>query len=427
LQDEGSAAFDERAYRGRGRSGGALRKPGQRNEGAAVMSDGAMRARDDGRGAKRRFSGPVVQKPLVLQPSFGRPSYAPALERRASEAGRPPFGDCREGQVYAALDLGTNNCRLLIAKPEHRPRRSKADALRIVDAFSRIVRLGEGLGRARRISEDAIERTLAALEICRDKMSARGVTRARLVATQACRAAENGEEFVSRVDERTGLRLDVIDRETEARLAARGCGSLADPLAESVLLFDIGGGSTELVWLARSGSGSGAFDLRFWTSLELGVVSLAEHFGGKSVSAATFSAMIDYGLEAISPFAEAVGGARRCPRFHLLGTSGTVTTLAGVHLGLERYDRWRVDGLWMSDEEASRAIDRLREMDFDERVANGCIGPQRADLVLAGCAIFEAIRRAFPATRTRIADRGLREGMLLELMEEDGVFSPREA
>lgn len=336
---------------------------------------------------------------------------------------RPARGPCAtesHGPVYAALDLGTNNCRLLIAKREQRARR-KSDMLRVVDAFSRIVRLGEGMGHARRISEEAIERTLAALDVCREKMSVRGVTRARLVATQACRAAENGEEFVQRVEERTGLRLEIIDRETEARFAARGCGSLADPQAESVLLFDIGGGSTELVWLARPGHPSAGFELRHWTSLELGVVSLAERYGGRSVSEAVFATMTAHALEALGPFAGMTAAERRCQRFHLLGTSGTVTTLAGVHLGLERYDRWRVDGLWLSDEDATRAIDRLRAMDFDQRSANGCIGPQRADLVLAGCAIFEAIRRVFPAPRTRIADRGLREGMLLELMDEDEI------
>lgn len=324
--------------------------------------------------------------------------------------------------TYAALDLGTNNCRLLIARPERRPRRRNTDFLRVIDAFSRIVRLGEGLGRAGRISEAAIDRTIAALDICRSKMEARGVNRARLVATQACRGAANGEEFVERVREQTGLELEVIDRETEARFAARGCGSLADPQATSVLLFDIGGGSTELVWLTRPENSGGPRELHSWTSLELGVVTLAEHFGGKLVDAHTFTAMKDHALAALMHFVEQTAEIRRCSRFHLLGTSGTVTTLAGVHLGLERYDRWRVDGLWMTDAEATRAIERLRAMDFDERVANGCIGPQRADLVLAGCAIFEAIREVFPAARTRIADRGLREGMLLELMEADGAI-----
>ncbi|MGA9599900.1 MAG: Ppx/GppA phosphatase family protein [Methylocystis sp.] len=349
-------------------------------------------------------------------PLDGRRAVAPAPSSRVHH----PASRAAE-HVYAALDLGTNNCRLLIARPERRPRRRATEALRIVDAFSRIVRLGEGLGRNGRISEAAIERTLEALQICRDKMESRGVTRARLVATQACRTAANGDEFTARARERTGLELEIIDRETEARFAARGCGNLADTRSESVLLFDIGGGSTELVWLARpDATPSARLELDQWTSVELGVVSLAEHFGGKSVSAETFEAMTNCARDALRPFAESLAGRRRCERFHLLGTSGTVTTLAGVHLGLDRYDRWRVDGLWLSDGEASRAIERLRAMDFEERVANGCIGPQRADLVLAGCAIFQAIRGHFPAERTRIADRGLREGMLLELMEAEG-------
>jgi exopolyphosphatase/guanosine-5'-triphosphate,3'-diphosphate pyrophosphatase len=351
-----------------------------------------------------------------------RTAFASRHPARPMGAGRRPIKESGPGHIYAALDLGTNNCRLLVAKPEHRPRRPGADLLRIVDAFSRIVRLGEGMGRAGRISEEAIERTIAALDVCRAKMNARGVTRARLVATQACRAAANGEDFIARVRKSTGLELEIIDRETEARFAARGCGALADPLAECALLFDIGGGSTELVWLARSCDPHSNYELRAWTSLQLGVVSLAEHFGGRHVSAETFIAMTNYARDALMNFYVETAAERRCPRFHLLGASGTVTTLAGVHLGLKRYDRWRVDGLWMSNDEASSAIHRLRQMNFDERVANGCIGPQRADLVLAGCAIFEAIRELFPAERTRIADRGLREGMLLELMEEDGAF-----
>ena len=372
-------------------------------------------------GERRGRRAPDARAGPVSDHGGGPPWRAPA----SCASARPQGGSHDSRHLYAALDLGTNNCRLLIARPERRPRRRGADFLRVVDAFSRIVRLGEGLGRAGRISEEAIERTIAALEICRDKMEARGVTRSRLVATQACRSAANGEEFVARVQERTGLLLEVIDRETEARFAARGCGALADPHAESVLLFDIGGGSTELVWLTRASRNFAAptYVLRNWTSLELGVVSLAEHFGGRSVSETTFAAMTQQARDALLHFADATAAEKRCSRFHLLGTSGTVTTLAGVHLGLERYDRWRVDGLWMSNEDATRAIMRLRDMDFDARVANGCIGPQRADLVLAGCAIFEAIREVFPAERTRIADRGLREGMLLELMEADGVFA----
>lgn len=322
--------------------------------------------------------------------------------------------------VYAALDLGTNNCRLLVATPAGREEPSGAEGLRVVDAFSRIVRLGEGLLHTGRLSDGAMARALDALDICRDKMDQRRVTRARLIATEACRAASNGAEFIARVEKRTGLRLEIIDRETEARLAATGCGSLADPTAANVILFDIGGGSTEIVWLAREpGTGKRCVKAGPWTSIELGVVTLADKFGGESVDCEKYEKMIALFAAALEPFVATLHAMQLCKHFHLLGTSGTVTTIAGVHLGLDRYDRRRVDGLWMSGDAVDRAIARLRAMSYEERAAQGCIGRDRADLVLAGCAIFEAIRRAFPAPRVRIADRGLREGMLIELMQAD--------
>lgn len=319
--------------------------------------------------------------------------------------------------TYAALDLGTNNCRLLVARPAR-------EGFRIVDAFSRIVRLGEGVSASGRLSEQAIRRTLAALEICRDKMDVRGVSRARLIATEACRMAENGEEFLGRVYERTGLDLEIVDRETEAHLAAAGCAALADPQAKGVLLFDIGGGSSEIVWL---GQGHGAASdvrgrVRHWASLKLGVVTLAEKFGGVHVTSDIFDAMVDHVSQELAEFCARVAQETQCDAFHLLGTSGTVTTLAGVHLGLQRYDRRRVDGLWMNADEIDAALTHLRAMTYEQRVANGCIGAERADLVLAGCAILEAIRLAFPSDRVRIADRGLREGILAELMSADGVW-----
>jgi exopolyphosphatase/guanosine-5'-triphosphate,3'-diphosphate pyrophosphatase len=341
--------------------------------------------------------------------------------------------------TYAALDLGTNNCRLLVARPvlddPARNGQSGAShgAFRIVDSFSRIVRLGEGLSQTGRLNEAAIERSIDALEVCRDKMINRGVTRARLIATEACRAAENGDEFIARVRQRTGLDIEIVDRETEAHLAAAGCASLADSDAEGVVLFDIGGGSSEVVWLGRDprgGNGQARHKphdvrqrVRVWASLQLGVVSLAEKFGGLNVTTETFEAMANHVAGELSHFAERAGVQQKCRRFHLLGTSGTVTTLAGVHLGLPRYDRRRVDGLWMSDEEVSTAMERLRAMTYEDRVNNGCIGPERADLVLAGCAILEAIRRAFPSPRIRIADRGLREGILLQLMHADRAWA----
>ena len=336
----------------------------------------------------------------------------------AASAGTPLRGPHGPFHTYAALDLGTNNCRLLVARPAR-------EGFRILDAFSRIVRLGEGVSASGRLSEQAIRRTIAALEICRDKMDLRGVSRARLIATEACRMAQNGNEFLDRVYERTGLDLEIVDRETEAHLAAAGCASLADPSARGVVLFDIGGGSSEIVWLTRGQDGRQndiRSRVRHWASLKLGVVTLAEKFGGVHVTDEIFESMVDHVAGELAEFCERVTAETRCERFHLLGTSGTVTTLAGVHLGLLRYDRRRVDGLWMSADEIDDALDGLRDMSYEQRVANGCIGSERADLVLAGCAILEAIRRAFPAERVRIADRGLREGILAELMSADGVW-----
>jgi exopolyphosphatase/guanosine-5'-triphosphate,3'-diphosphate pyrophosphatase len=320
------------------------------------------------------------------------------------------------GPTYAALDLGTNNCRLLVARATH-------DGFRVIDAFSRIIRLGEGITASGRLGEPAIGRAIEVLGICRDKMRNRGVTRSRLIATEACRLAENGDEFLDRVRAEVGISLEVVDRETEAMLAATGCTPLVDPDAEGAILFDIGGGSSEIASLgpskpSRRGPPEPA--MQGWTSLPLGVVTLAERHGGITVTREIFEAMVAEAAEHIAPFARA--HTPHAATMHLLGTSGTVTTIAGVHLGLRRYDRRRVDGCWMMDDEVTEVMQRLLAMSYDERVCNACIGAERADLVLAGCAILEAIRRAFPAGRLRVADRGLREGMLVQMMRADGVW-----
>jgi exopolyphosphatase/guanosine-5'-triphosphate,3'-diphosphate pyrophosphatase len=327
----------------------------------------------------------------------------------------PPQTPARSaGVTYAALDLGTNNCRLLVARPT-------AEGFRVIDAFSRIVRLGEGLSLTGRLGEAAIARTLEALRICRDKMAARGVTRARTIATEACRSAINGAEFVDVVRRRLGIELEIVDRETEAHLAAAGVGELADRDARSIVMFDIGGGSSEIIWLRIDDQARRAGRVHAWESMRLGVVSLAEKFGGVDVTDETFAAMTGEVADALAPFVAKVADETRCDRFHLLGTSGTVTTIAGVHLDLPRYDRRQVDGLWLGRAEVDDAVARLRSMSYKERAANACIGHERADLVLAGCAILEAIRAHFPAERLRIADRGLREGILSQMMREDGV------
>ena len=351
------------------------------------------------------------------------PTIDPAPPQRSRHDRQSPgrhngaLGRDRGGATYAALDLGTNNCRLLVARPN-------GDGFRVVDAFSRIIRLGEGVSGSGRLSDAAIERAVEALAICRDKMRNRGVTRARLIATEACRAAANGSDFRDRVAEEVGLELEVIDRETEAQLAAAGCTPLIDPQAEGVVLFDIGGGSSELVCLSRSQAmraGPPLPRINGWVSLPHGVVTLAERHGGFTVTRESYEHMVVEVAEVLAPFAREHGG-EGLRGIHMLGTSGTVTTIAGIHLNLKRYDRNRVDGCWMSAEEINAVVDRLLAMSYQDRVASPCIGAERADLVLAGCAILEAIRRAFPCPRLRVADRGLREGMLVQMMRDDGVW-----
>src|SRR5258705_1783745 len=316
--------------------------------------------------------------------------------------------------VYAALDLGTNNCRLLIACPT-------GGGFRVVDSFSRIIRLGEGISATGWISDAAIERAIAALSICRDKIHSKRAGRLRLIATEACRAASNADGFRDRVAAETGIRLEVIDRETEATLAVIGCSPLLDPRGRGAILFDIGGGSTELVRIERDPDVPNAAPrIKAWMSMPLGVVTLAEHFGGRDVTPQSYALMVQEVARYIAPFASEHGDDLR--DMHLLGTSGTVTTLAGVHLNLLRYDRRRIDGIWMSDADLTATTARLLAMSYHERAANHCISVERADLVLAGCAILAAIRNAFPLPRLRVADRGLREGMLAGMMREDGVL-----
>ena len=346
------------------------------------------------------------------KPRKGRAGKGANRQRRGDSAGAAEA-------PYGALDLGTNNCRLLIAQPS-------PHGLAVVDAFSRIVRLGEGLGISGALSEAAMRRTIEALRVCSNKLMWHRVGPRRLIATEACRLATNGAEFISRVTAETGLVLEIIDRETEARLAAAGAEPLIDNSAESAVIFDIGGGSTEVMWMQREGPG---FALHAWTSLAAGVVTLSERLdGGRDVSPETFAAMRAHVKVLLQPFVDEVSaktGGTLVPS-HLLGTSGTVTTIAGVHLGLRHYDRSKVDGSWLDSEGAGAVTAQLLAMTYEERTQNGCIGRERADLVLAGCAILEEIRIAFPAQRIRVADRGLREGILMQMMMRDGLMGRRQ-
>jgi exopolyphosphatase/guanosine-5'-triphosphate,3'-diphosphate pyrophosphatase len=309
---------------------------------------------------------------------------------------------------YAALDLGTNNCRMLIARPD-------GDQFFIVDAFSRIVRLGEGLGASGRLSDAAMDRAVSALSICADKLMRRNVHLARSVATEACRRAANGAEFVDRVYRETGIKLDVIPAEEEARLAVVGCHRLLEEGDGPALVFDIGGGSTELVIVDTRGEEPRTLD---WLSVPWGVVSLAESEGPDpdclDERLAAYERMRTRVAESFTHFAERQPGGRSDLR--LLGTSGTVTTLASVHLGLPSYDRKLVDGLIVPSEAMRGISTDLSRRSLAERAKLACIGQERADLVVAGCAILEAILDIWPAPRVGVADRGIREGILRQLM-----------
>lgn len=450
VKDATGEPVRKRKRRRRSKSG-----QGQQAAGANRASDASVAKQATGPGAEHHSSRRNSKKHRQRRGLQGRPLAAGDKPRPAADAGAKPQPHpagavartderatsvhggqedrCGSGQtfshgldsaspLYAALDLGTNNCRLLIAQP------TRPGQFRVVDAFSRIVRLGEGLGASGRLSQDAMDRSIEALKVCAAKLKTREIRKTRLIATEATRAAENGEAFLARVFAETGLELEIISRETEARLAVSGCSSLVGRETKSVVLFDIGGGSSEIavIKIGESRSSRLANHITHWTSLPVGVVTLSERHGGQHVTPESFEAMVVEVQGMLDKF--------DCPEnhtldnpgdengFHLIGTSGTVTTLAGVHLDLPRYDRRKVDGLWLSDDEVSAMQARLLSWDFTARAANPCIGPDRADLVLAGCAILEAIRRRWPSERMRVADRGLREGLLTDMMADDGVW-----
>jgi exopolyphosphatase/guanosine-5'-triphosphate,3'-diphosphate pyrophosphatase len=330
----------------------------------------------------------------------------------ASLGGRRP--------LFAAVDLGTNNCRLLIATPAPR-------GFRIVDTFSRIVRLGEGLSLTGRLGEAAMERACDALAVCAERIARRGVATVRAVATQACRAAANGPQFLEMVTARTGLRLAAISPREEAELAVIGCLDLVDRKAEVALVLDVGGGSTELSWIDMTAPGLSALargrldrppPIAAWFSAPIGVVTLAERFPERHGEAAWRREMVEAAKAELAAFrgADRLRELFVSGRGHIVGTSGAITSLAGVHLNLKRYDRRRVDGLWMTREACERAADRLALMSLPARAAQPCIGPDRADLVVAGAAILQAVQELWPCARVRVADRGLREGLLLTLI-----------
>ena len=318
----------------------------------------------------------------------------------------------RHAPAFAAIDLGTNNCRLLIGAPN-------GSGFRVLDSFSRIVRLGEGLQTTGRLSPLAMDRAVDALRACSDRMARRPIRAMRAIATEACRQAANVNEFLARVRTETGIRFDVISAREEAELALESCAPLLMGTGRRALLFDIGGGSTEVAWARLDGCGARP-ELIGYDSLPLGVVSLSERYGAAAFTAAGFEAMVDDVAARLEPFerVHCIAHEGRNGGVRLLGTSGTVTTLAGVAMGLLRYRRPLVDGTVLTAGAADHALDVLRGLGPGGLALHPCVGADRADFVLPGCAVFEAIRRTWPATEVVVADRGLREGMLLRMMRQ---------
>jgi exopolyphosphatase/guanosine-5'-triphosphate,3'-diphosphate pyrophosphatase len=401
-----------------------------------------------GEGERSAAGVPVAAQPSVSaqrdQPTGASPSSdvpsdacSPVDSCGQAAPGECP-GDHRDSQVwrggplqrsaFAAIDLGTNNCRLLIARPA-------GDNFIVVDAFSRVVRLGEGLAQTGKLSQEAMDRALGALQVCADKLRRRNVQLARSVATEACRRASNGMEFIERVRQETGIAFDVISAREEARLAVLGCHILLEPGFGPALIFDIGGGSTELVLIE---SGPGVPRILDWISVPWGVVSLTETFGdevGGEASADEAARLVRYAkmreavADSFSSFAQRVAGKRAEGAdiaadgeggLRLLGTSGTVTTLASLHLDLLQYDRRAVDGLIVPAVSMRDISSRLSALSPDQRRELPCIGRERADLVVAGCAILETILDLWPAERLGVADRGIREGILRSLITAGG-------
>ncbi len=330
------------------------------------------------------------------------------------------------GELYAALDLGTNNCRLLIARPSFQ-QHTQHKTLKVLDSYSRIVRLGEGVSDTGKLGDEAMRRTIRALATCKQKLLRYGISKHRFVATEACRRAENAEQFLDRVKDELGLKIDIISNEEEARLAFLGCSSLLMKDTRYALAFDIGGGSTEFMWVKidpeQPLNSHKRHLIQDWLSLPYGVMNMSEQFGGPAFTEMYFEEIVNKISSLLMPMERENQIATRMWKedVQMLSTSGTVTTLAAIHLDLPHYDRAKIDGIKLSISDIRGATQTLMRMSPAARAAHPCIGASRTDFILSGCAIFEAIARTFPIDKITIADRGVREGIIVSLMREVGA------
>jgi len=352
------------------------------------------------------------------QKSSGSASSSAKGHERRRRSGRPRRRSGEKPATYAALDLGTNNCRLLIAK-------ELSHGFQIVDSYSKVVRLGQGLAASGQLSQQSMDAAVNALGVCARKMKSKNVKRWRCIATEACRRAGNGEEFLSRVKNETGIALEIISARVEARLAVMGCLNLIDPTKDVALVVDIGGGSTELSWVdirklrdPNHKMKTHRPPISAWASLPIGVVTLSERIPETADRESWYEDMKQLVRDTI---AETACDTRFTRAFeegkgHIIGTSGTITSLAGIHLKLPYYQRDKVDGLWFRSRDAVKVARNMASRSPDDRAKEPCIGRDRAKLLVAGCAITDVICEMWPSKMIRVADRGLREGMLMGLM-----------
>ena len=339
----------------------------------------------------------------------GQSTGRKAGRRRGGVSRRHRSHDDRR-KIIAALDLGTNNCRLLIAHP-------KPGGFKVIDGFSKIVRLGEGVAATGNLSAAAMDRTLDALKMCAERIVRRGVSHGRYIATEACRQAGNGELFLERIEKEVGIRLEAIPSREEAVLTLAGCLPLLDADVPYALTFDVGGGSAEVLWVKLRKDLPP--EILGWISLPCGVVTMTERYGDPDISCARYAEMVSDIIALLKPFDDQYGISTAIERgeVQMLGTAGTVTTIAGVQMDLNRYNRSLVDGSWLDFETIYSVCSNLVNATFDERASYACVGRNRAELVVAGCGVLEAICKTWPAGRLRVADRGVREGILLGLSE----------
>ncbi|MEJ6608185.1 MAG: Ppx/GppA phosphatase family protein [Paracoccaceae bacterium] len=368
-----------------------------------------------------------------------RPKGAGAIPNPVDRAAPRPD----PSELYAALDLGTNSCRMLIAHPV-------GSEFQVFDSFSKSVQLGQGLESSGLLSNASMKRTIQALRICQQKLQRYKVRNMRLVATEACRRASNSQQFIATVQQQTGLRLEIIQPEEEARLAVISCAPLVSAKTQQLMVVDIGGGSTELVWIdlsevprrqrgraimrlhagfkqsgTRSLSASGvdipAAKVVDWISVPLGVATLRDQFRDVRDDSARFALMSWFFEEHLAEFTPYKSEHAK-EGFQIIGTSGTVTTVAASHLGLKRYDRAKVDGLRMTSDQIDKVIRTYLDLGPVGRRRDPRIGMDRQVLIMSGAAILQALLRCWPTDRLSVADRGLREGLLYAQMSAAGVL-----